>query len=225
VAGAAEVRHYGLMARRGDALREHILWVAKGLFLELGFERASMDEVASRAQTSKRSVYAHFASKEKLFLAVIELVRGLFLSRIKEPAAYSAKPAEALEAFCARYLEAVLYESSVQLLRISMAETTRFPEGAAKHHDVVFTEVTARVSSHLKRSYGLSARASSEAAQRLIGRLLFPRLTRALFGLEDLIQEFDEHTLSPKVDVKAVRKAVTELLATLPTVNRSHSSA
>jgi AcrR family transcriptional regulator len=213
----------GRMARRGDALREHILWVAKGVFLELGFERASMDEVASRAQTSKRSVYAHFASKEKLFLAVIELVRGLFLSRIKEPAAYSEKPAEALEAFCARYLEAVLYESSVQLLRISMAETTRFPEGAAKHHNVVFTEVTARVSSYLKATFGLSARASSEAAQRLIARLLFPCLPRALFGLDDLVEEFDEHALSPKIDVKAVRKVVAEVLATLPMANRGDS--
>jgi hypothetical protein len=37
------------MARRGDALREHILWVAKEVFLELGFERASMDDVGSRA--------------------------------------------------------------------------------------------------------------------------------------------------------------------------------
>ncbi len=204
------------MARRGDALREHILWVAKEVFLELGFERASMDEVASRAQTSKRSVYAHFENKEKLFLAVIELVRGLFLARIKEPAVYSTKPAEALEAFCARYLEAMLYESSVQMLRISMAETARFPEGAAKHHDLMFTEVTARVSQYLKASFGLSARVSAEAAQRLISRLLFPRLPRALFGLEDLIEEFDEHALSPKVDLKFVRKAVAEVLATLP---------
>jgi len=190
------------------------------VFLELGFERASMDEVASRAQTSKRSLYAHFENKEKLFLAIIELVRGLFLARIQEPSVYSAKPAEALEAFCARYLEALLYESSIQMLRISMAETARFPEGAAKHHDVLFTEVTARLSNYLKAAYGLNARTSAEAAQRLIARLLFPRLPRALFGLEELVEEFDEHALSPKIDVKAVRKAVAELLATLPQTSR-----
>jgi len=208
------------MARRGDALREHILLAAKGVFLELGFERASMDEVANRAQTSKRSLYAHFESKEKLFLEVIELVRGLFLSRIQEPSVYSSKPAEALEAFCARYLEALLYESSVKMLRVSMAETARFPEGAAKHHDVMFSEVAVRISNYLKATFGLSARVSSDAAQRLLARLLFPRLPRALFGLEDLVEEFDEHALSPKIDVKAVRKAVAELLATLPTANR-----
>src|SRR6201995_5670158 len=116
------------MARRGDRLREHILWVAKDVFLEMGFERASMDVVAARAETSKRSLYAHFESKEKLFLAVIELVRGLFLARLKHPADYATEPAAALVGFCARYLEAMLYESSVQMLRVSVAETSRFPE-------------------------------------------------------------------------------------------------
>ena len=90
------------MARRGDKLREHILWIAKEVFLEMGFERASMDEVATRAETSKRSLYAHFESKEKLFLAVIGLVRGLFLGRLKMPGDYSDKPAEALAMFCGR---------------------------------------------------------------------------------------------------------------------------
>lgn len=204
-----------LMARRGAELREHILWVSKEVFLEMGFERASMDVVASRASTSKRSLYAHYESKEKLFLAVIDLVRGLFLQRLKEPGEYSAKPAEALVAFCARYLEAILYESSIRMLRVSMAETARFPEGAAQHYDVMFTEVHTRLSAYLKATFGSSTGESARAAQRLLGQLLFPRLPRALFGLEDLVQEFDEHALSPKIDLKAVRKAVAELLAEL----------
>lgn len=203
------------MARRGDELREHILWVGKEVFLELGFERASMDEVANRAKTSKRSLYAHYESKEKLFLAVIALVRGLFLERIKSPEAYSAKPADALVMFCARYLEAMLYESAVQMLRVSMAETARFPEGAAQHYDVMFTEVETRLASYLKTTLGVSARASAEAAQRLLGQILFPRFPRALFGLEDLVERFDERTLSSKIDLRPVKKAVAELLESL----------
>src|SRR5437868_10400218 len=122
------------MARRGDKLREHILWTAKDVFLEIGFERASMDVVAARAETSKRSLYAHFESKEKLFLAVIDLVRGLFLARLKTPGDYSEKPSEALVMFCGRYLETLLYESTIRMCRVSMAETARFPEGAAQHY-------------------------------------------------------------------------------------------
>jgi len=92
------------MARRGEELREHILWIAKEVFLEMGFERASMDVVANRAETSKRSLYAYFESKEKLFLAFIALVRSLFLGRLRMPGDYSDKPVEALVMFCGRYL-------------------------------------------------------------------------------------------------------------------------
>jgi AcrR family transcriptional regulator len=203
------------MARRGDELREHILWAAKDVFLEMGFERASMDEVAARAETSKRSLYAHFESKEKLFLAVIGLVRGLFLGRLKTPGDYSDKPAEALAMFCARYLEVLLYQSSVQMSRVSMAETTRFPEGAAQHFDVMFTEVNTRLGTYLKATFGLSAKASAEAAQKLLGQVLYPRLLRALFGMDALADSFDRETLAPDFDLKPIRKAVAELIESL----------
>ena len=204
------------MARRGDKLREHILWVAKDVFLEMGFERASMDEVARRAETSKRSLYAHFESKEKLFLAVIGLVRGLFLSRLKMPGDYSEKPAEALITFCGRYLEILLYEASIQMIRVSMAETARFPEGAAQYFDVIFTEVHARLSVYLKTAFALPARASGEAAQKLLGQLLYPRFTRALFGIDELAKSFDREALAPDFDLKPVRKAVADLIESLP---------
>ena len=79
-------------ARRGDKLREHILWVAKDVFLEMGFERASMDVVAARAETSKRSLYAHFENKEKLFLAVIELVRGGAIGKVHNVQIWTDRP-------------------------------------------------------------------------------------------------------------------------------------
>lgn len=203
------------MARRGDQLREHILWIAKDVFLEMGFERASMDMVAARAQTSKRSLYAHFESKEKLYLAVIGLVRGLFLSRLKMPGDYSEKPAEALTMFCGRYLEILLYQSSIQMCRVSMAETARFPQGAAQHFDVMFTEVHTRLSAYLKTTFGLSARASAEAAQKLLGQLLYPRFVRALFGMDKLAESFDREALAPDFDLKPLRKAVSALIESL----------
>jgi AcrR family transcriptional regulator len=201
------------MARRGEALREHILWTAKDVFLEMGFERASMDEVAARAQTSKRSLYAHFESKEKLFLAVIGFVRGLFLAKLRSPGDYSQKPAEALTLFVGRYQELLLYEPSIQMCRVSMAETARFPEGAAVHFDVLFTQANVRLAAYLKETFGLPARASAETAERLLGQLVYPRLLRALFGLEKLAESFEDAAVA--VDLKPIRKAVSELTASL----------
>ncbi len=197
------------MARRGDELREHILWTAKDVFLELGFERASMDVVASRAATSKRSLYAHFESKEKLFLAVIELVRGLFLNRLGRPADYPGQPAEALVMFCGRYLETLLHEGSVQMFRLSVAETARFPSGAAQYFDVIFTEVQARVSAYLSAMFASSPALSDVIAKKLLGQVLYPRLPRALFGVDQLAKTLDE-ILSPDFDLGQIREAVAD---------------
>jgi AcrR family transcriptional regulator len=203
------------MARRGDKLSEHILWIAKDVFLEMGFERTSMDVIASRAETSKRSLYAHFKSKEKLFLAVIELVRGLFLSRLRMPGDYSEKPADALVMFCGRYLETLLYERSDQMIRVSMAETERFPEQAAQYFDVLFTQVHARMSTYLQTTFGLSARAGAEAAHRLLGQIIYPRFPRALFGMDQLAESFDREALAPDFDLKPIRKSVADCIESL----------
>ncbi len=203
------------MAKRGDELRVHILWAAKDVFLDMGFERASMDEVAARAKTSKRSLYAHFESKEKLFLAVIQLVRELFLSKLKTPGDYSDKTAEAIAMFCGRFLELLLYKAQIQMCRVSMAETARFPQGAAQHFDVLFAEVQRRLGAYLKSTFGLSQKAGTEAAQALLGQLLYPKFVRALFGLERLAESIGD-SLSPDFDLKPVRKAVHEWIDSLP---------
>ncbi len=203
------------MARRGDQLREHILWVAKDVFLELGFERTSMDIIASRAETSKRSLYAYFASKEKLFLAVIELVRGLFLLRLRQPGEYSEKPAEALTLFCGRYLETLLYQASIQMIRVSVAETERFPEQAAQYYDQLFTEVHTRLSAYLRATFKLSAQGGAEVAHKLLGQILYPRLPRALFGIDPLATSLDREALVPGVDLKPIRRVVTDVIASL----------
>lgn len=203
------------MARRGDQLRDHILWAAKDVFLEMGFERASMDAVAARAGTSKRSLYAHFESKERLYLAVIELVRGLSLAKLKRPGDHADAPAEALTLFCARYLEILLYEPSVQMCRISMAETGRFPQAAARHFDVMFAEVQSRLAAYLAERFTLAPAAAAAMADRLLGRVLYPRYIRALFGMDPPGRSLDAEALSPAIDLAPIRDAVAEALASL----------
>ena len=203
------------MARRGDELREHILYIAKDVFLEMGFERASMDVIAGRAETSKRTLYAHFENKKNLYLAVIDLVRGLFLSRLKMPGDYPGDAAKALVMFCGRFLEILLFAHTIRMCRLSVAEATRFPEGSAQYFDVVFSATHERLSAYLKETFGLPAKASSEAAQELLGRVIHPRFPRALFGVDDLSEQLDDEAIRADLDLKPIRKAVAELIASL----------
>lgn len=201
------------MARRGEALREHILWSAKGVFLELGFERASMDLVAARAETSKRSLYAHFENKEALFFAVIELVRDLFASRLGVPGDQGEAPAEAIASFCARYLGALFYERNVRMSRLCMAEAERFPEGSRRYFDVVFEEARRRLAAYLETALKLAPEAASEATERLLADVLHPRLPRVLFGIEPPRLQADPLTPDETAELAAIRAAVDRLLA------------
>ncbi|MDX8350681.1 TetR/AcrR family transcriptional regulator [Cognatiyoonia sp. IB215446] len=51
--------------------REQIFQAAVAEFHENGFSAASMDRISARAGASKRTVYKHFESKEKLFQELI----------------------------------------------------------------------------------------------------------------------------------------------------------
>jgi len=54
-----------------QALRQTIVDTAYELFVELGFQAATLDKVAQRAKISKLSIYRHFENKEALFSAAI----------------------------------------------------------------------------------------------------------------------------------------------------------
>ncbi|WP_329059833.1 TetR/AcrR family transcriptional regulator [Amycolatopsis sp. NBC_01480] len=202
------------MARRGDALREHILWAAKDVFIETGFERASMDVVAARAETSKRSLYAHFESKDKLFLAVLDLVRELYFEQLKTPRDYAADATEATVLFCGRFLQLLLWRSALRTCRLSMTEAERLPEAAARYYDAIFATPQERLAAFAGESFDLGPDAAANLARELLGRTVYPRLFRALLGVEPPLDERpDEGSIAADVDLGAIRRALADLLA------------
>ena len=52
--------------------RNQLVGVAKGVFAELGYDGASVEEIASRAGVSKPIVYEHFGGKEGLYAVVVD---------------------------------------------------------------------------------------------------------------------------------------------------------
>jgi AcrR family transcriptional regulator len=201
------------MARRGDELREHILWTAKDVFLEMGFERASMDVVAERAATSKRSLYAHFESKDKLFLAIVNLVRELYLGRLKTPGDYAEDTAEAVVLFCGRFLQLLLWGPRLRACRLGIAEAGRLPEASAQFYDAIFDTTHERLAAFLTERCQLAPPASTDIAHELLGRTVYPRLVRALFGVEELLNERpDEASIAADLDLAPIRRAVAALL-------------
>ena len=202
------------MARRGSELREHILWTAKDVFIETGFERTSMDMVAARAATSKRSLYAHFKTTDKLFLAVIELVRELYLDQIKTPGHYADTTVDAVVLFCARFLQILLWTPVLRTCRLCIAEADRLPQASAQYYDTYFTATHQRLAAFLAERCQLHPSISINIAHELLALTVYPRFARALFGVEETLTKLPDATaIAADLDPAPIRKIVTALLS------------
>lgn len=65
------------MRTKSSQRRQAILDTAKSVFEEVGYERASMTEIAARVGGSKATLYNYFDSKEALFLELVQRAAGL----------------------------------------------------------------------------------------------------------------------------------------------------
>jgi TetR/AcrR family transcriptional regulator len=72
----------------GDDLRsskmESIFQASIDIFSEKGFEKATMDEIAARANVAKGTIYYHFKSKEELFLFLVEEGFSVLMNRVEQ---------------------------------------------------------------------------------------------------------------------------------------------
>jgi AcrR family transcriptional regulator len=57
---------------RTEETQARILDAAEAIFSEQGFEKTQLEEVAARAGYTRGAIYAHYSSKEDLFLALME---------------------------------------------------------------------------------------------------------------------------------------------------------
>lgn len=70
----------GSHSRASSATRENILEVATEEFAAKGLSGARVDTIADKTRTTKRMIYYHFQSKEKLYEAVLEQIYAKFSS-------------------------------------------------------------------------------------------------------------------------------------------------
>jgi TetR/AcrR family transcriptional regulator, mexJK operon transcriptional repressor len=107
-----------------------ILAAAEDAFLRGGYAWVTMDDIADQSGVAKQTVYAHFGSKEALF---VELVTSM--TREAGNPVYADHPAiesledltKTLEHTLGRQLDIVLTPRLLQLRRLVIGEVPRFP--------------------------------------------------------------------------------------------------
>ena len=87
--------------------RARILDAAARAFVEEGYDRASMGQIADLAGITKPVIYHHFASKRDLYIALIEFYRGELLAFMGKRAVNAPSPGGRLAAGLDAFLEFV----------------------------------------------------------------------------------------------------------------------
>ena len=117
--------------RQSTRKRKAIVEAATTTFLRTGYLGTSMDEIAALAGVSKQTVYKHFADKRRLFSEVV-------ISTVNEASdpvhdeVLELRDSGDLEAdlrdLARRQLTLVMQPRLMQLRRLVIAESSRFPE-------------------------------------------------------------------------------------------------
>ncbi|MCH2166800.1 MAG: TetR/AcrR family transcriptional regulator [Oceanicola sp.] len=114
-------------AKRGRKF-DQVLEGARSVFLQDGFEGASVDVIARVAGVSKATLYAYFPDKRLLFM---EVAKGECQRQSHSALAeidFSQPPEIVMRAAATRLLGFVLSELGRGVFRICVAESDRFPE-------------------------------------------------------------------------------------------------
>jgi TetR/AcrR family transcriptional repressor of mexJK operon len=128
--------HTPIQTRLDDDRVSELLGVAAEVFIERGFEGASTNQIARRANCSKTTLYTRYPSKEKLFLAVLEQRMELILSDFATTLQPELPIEQTLKDYGFRLMQLALSENQLGMIRVISMEASRFPDLGKRFYEL-----------------------------------------------------------------------------------------
>lgn len=150
--------------------RATIVSAARESFLQQGYAATSMSAIADELRCSKATMWSHFASKEELFIAVVDELVAEFSRDIDEVLTSQTFSATTLRRAALRFLNCLMREPSIMLFRLVLSEGERFPEIA----DAFYQRGPARVRKGIRTFF---ATRFTEADSETLTRVFISALT------------------------------------------------
>lgn len=152
-------------------------------------------------------------SKDELFSAVVESIKGLFLGKLRSPDVYAAGPVEAIALFCGRFVELACWRDAVGCQRVALAAAARSPAIAWAVYDTLFAEACRSLAAYL-RTRKLT-RSPEQDAELLLSATTGGPVIRHLDGVDDPCADLPgDETVGTRVDMKRIREAITLIAST-----------
>lgn len=182
------------------AKRHAIIASAKRIFFEIGFAKASIEQIAADAHVSKVTVYKHFGGKRELFIAAVEDECKRIRHQFSVDQFASGRPNEQLTTFGEAVVTFISQPEMMRFKRQIAAEAENEPDVGAAFLAAGPHRVTTALSKLL------SAMNDAKAL-----RIADPEIAAELFislcvGLGDLERRFGQEP-NPARDRERIRAA------------------
>jgi AcrR family transcriptional regulator len=128
--------------------RRQILDGARKVFMDLGFDGASMGEIARSAGVSKGTLYVYFADKSRLFEAIVE-EEALEKGQVEFNLSSERDAAITLLEFGVAYIAMLCRPGGGSAIRTVMAIAERMPEVGRRYYGKVLEKTIDRLAAYL----------------------------------------------------------------------------
>jgi AcrR family transcriptional regulator len=139
-----------VITEEDSSKRRQILDGARKVFMDLGFDAASMNEIARSAGVSKGTLYVYFADKNRLFEAIVE-DEALEQSKVVvfnfDPL---RDPKTTLREFGQTYMELLCRPGGGSWIRTVMAIAERMPDVGRRYYANVLEKTINRLADYLR---------------------------------------------------------------------------
>jgi AcrR family transcriptional regulator len=137
-----------LVGEEDSSKRRQILDGARKVFMNLGFDGASMGEIARAAGVSKGTLYVYFADKNRLFEAIVEeeaLEKGQVVFNFDPEHDIPTT----LRAFGHAYIAMICRPGGGSAIRTVMAIAERMPDVGRRYYERVLEKTISRLADYL----------------------------------------------------------------------------
>ena len=151
--------------------RNLLLSAAEQIFARVGYEKAQLEEIAESAGFSKGALYAHFKSKEELFLALYKAKTVSYQAKLRHALGSAPTREKKIAAFRSFYINMSKEKDwSLIILEVKLF-IRRHPEVRERLRQID-EHAGDTIEGALTRLFGNSARAAGEALGGIISALV-----------------------------------------------------
>lgn len=195
---------------RTKETRQLLLQAAEKIFVRDGYEGAELGEIATLAGRTKGAIYAHFKSKEEIFLALVEHHTLRYRAQMEELLAKSTSVEGNLAAFRQFSLNLVEDEAWALLLLEFELFTIRHPE-SKKRLQSFYAGI---VSSNEERRY-TELLGPAGKGKKAISRTIAVHTLRPILSALLLEAKFNPELLGPDA-IKRVASRIFDAMLEVP---------